>query len=185
MTEQRVGCVILGAGAGTRYGEPKAGAEVSMGVRFVDQIVATAREGGIADIVAVMHPDVLPPADVRSIVNPRPTSQQIVSLRLGLAQLVNVPVTGALVWPVDHPHVTTSTITALLEFIRNRAPLIARPAFEGKHGHPVYFSRDIWRELVTVADGGAREVVHKNAAEAHEIAVDDRGVIRDMNTKSD
>ena len=183
MTEHRIGCVILGAGAGTRYGEPKAGALVAPGVRFVDQIVATAQEAGISDIVAVMHPDVTPPIGIRSVVNTKPTSEQIVSLRMGLAQLVNIPVNGTLVWPVDHPHVQTSSITTLLNFVREKSPLIARPAYQGQHGHPVYFSRDVWRELVTVAEGGAREVVHRNAAEALEVEVSDPGVVRDIDTR--
>jgi CTP:molybdopterin cytidylyltransferase MocA len=49
----------------------------------------------------------------------------------------------------------------------------------------VYFSRDIWRELVTVQQGGAREVVHRYATEVVQIEVADRGVLRDVNTKSD
>jgi CTP:molybdopterin cytidylyltransferase MocA len=53
------------------------------------------------------------------------------------------------------------------------------------HGHPVYFSRDVWRELATVEAGGARAVVHQHAGEVLDIRVDDPGVLRDVDTLAD
>jgi CTP:molybdopterin cytidylyltransferase MocA len=181
----RVGCVILAAGAGKRFGEPKAAAEISPGVRFIDAVAQTARAAGLDDIVAVMRSGIAPPADVRSIVNPNPDSEQIASLRLGLAQLVNTPARGALVWPVDHPFVLAKTITDFLSFVTERKPLIARPVFNGQHGHPVYFSRDVWRELVTVKNGGAREIVHQFLSSVEEFTVADRGILRDIDSRAD
>jgi molybdenum cofactor cytidylyltransferase len=181
----RIGCVILGGGAGTRFGEPKAGALLKSGHSFVDQVAQTALAAGVDELVAVLHPDVPPPAGVRAVVNANPASEQIASVRLGLAQLVNTESRGALLWPVDHPLVLEATIRALLLLVRERNPVIARATHMNQHGHPVYFSRDIWRELVTLNKGGAREIVHKYASVAVEIDVPDGGVLLNVDRRED
>jgi molybdenum cofactor cytidylyltransferase len=178
-------CVILGAGAGTRFGEPKAGALLPDGVRFVDAIASRLRDAGVRHLVAVLHPDVAPPEGARPVVNRKSAGEQIESLKLGLAQLVNTPVTGTLVWPVDHPLVSLMSIREILDEVVRNNPLLAIPGYRGKHGHPAYFARDLWRELATVQSGGARTVVHQHAAECLLVEVDDVGVIRNIDTKED
>ena len=185
MNSSQIGCVILAAGAGSRFGEPKAGAKLPSGARFVDAVARAAHNAGISHIVAVIHPEVDPPPGIRHVVNNQPASEQIVSLRLGLAQLVNTPVRGALVWPVDYPYVRDETVVTILDNVQNDAPLIARPTFENRHGHPVYFARDVWRDLVTEQQGGARAVVHRFTADVTDIPVDDPGVLRDVDTRAD
>ena len=181
----RAACVVLAAGAGTRFGEPKAGAEVEPGVRFVDAVVAAARVAGADPIVVVVPPGFPAPAGAVAVVNANPRGEQIASLRLGLARLVSVPVDGALAWPVDHPYVDARSARAVLDGAsRSRAPIVV-PVFGGRRGHPVYFSRDIWRELATVRDGGARAVVHAHAGDVHEVQVDHTGVVRDIDTRAD
>jgi CTP:molybdopterin cytidylyltransferase MocA len=177
--------VVLAAGAGTRFGEPKAGALVQPGVRFVDAVVATAREAGADPIVVVAAPNLSLPSGVVGVTNPNARGEQIHSLRLGLARLVGVSVQGALVWPVDHPFVDLQSALAVIDGAkRTRAPIVL-PVFEGRRGHPVYFSRDCWRELATVAEGGARTVVHAHAAELLEVPVVNIGVVRDVDTRAD
>lgn len=144
-----------------------------------------ARDAGIVDIVAVMHPGIAPPAGIRSVVNPDPASEQIASLRLGLAQLTNAVVRGTLVWPVDHPFVRSSTIVAILDEVRASDPLIAVPIHGARRGHPTYFSRDVWRDIVTATQGGAREVLKRFASEVREVAVADPGILRNVDTKDD
>jgi CTP:molybdopterin cytidylyltransferase MocA len=180
-----IGCVILAAGAGTRFGGPKAAAILPSGMRFIDAVARAAHDAGAAPIIAVMHPRVSPPPGVRVVVNPDPASEQITSLRLGLAQLLNTAVRGACIWPVDHPHVRSETVFALLAEARRNAALIARPSYEGKHGHPVYFSRQLWRDLVTETSVGARSVVHRYASEVLDVVVADAGVIRNVDHPGD
>jgi CTP:molybdopterin cytidylyltransferase MocA len=43
----------------------------------------------------------------------------------------------------------------------------------------------VWRELMTVADGGARALVRAAAQRVFEVPVPDRGVLRGVNTKED
>lgn len=177
--------MILAAGAGTRFGEPKASALVRPGTRFVDAVVESARDAGASHILVVGAPGLAMPARAVLVANARATGEQIESVRLGLARLANTSVVGALVWPVDHPFVRGDTARALASAARaTRAP-IALPVHAGRRGHPAWFARETWRELMTVADGGARTVVRAYGARVLEVPVDDAGVLRDVDTRAD
>jgi molybdenum cofactor cytidylyltransferase len=180
-----VALVIVGAGAGTRFGGPKAVAALSDGRRFLDVIVETAQAAGLDPIVAVLPPGVAAPAGVRVVANAKPSSEQIVSVRLGLALLTSAPVSSALLWPVDHPFVRLESVLAILDAARRTGAQIVVPVYESRRGHPGWFHRDIWRELMTVADGGARAVIRADPSRVSEVDVADRGVVRDVNTRAD
>jgi CTP:molybdopterin cytidylyltransferase MocA len=183
--EHPFAAIVLAAGAGTRFGEPKVNATLPDGRRFLDVVVEHCRTTGAEPIVVVVPPGVAVPDGVRAVVNVRATDEQVLSLRLGLAQLANTDVQGALVWPVDHPFAHATSAMAVVDAARRTEAPIVVPVHAGKRGHPVWFARETWRELVTVADGGARAVVHSYGARVHEVAVDDAGVRRDIDTLAD
>jgi CTP:molybdopterin cytidylyltransferase MocA len=180
-----VALVIIGAGAGTRFGGPKAEATLGDGRRFLDAIADVAKSASLDPIVAVLPKGVAAPAGVRAVVNANPNSEQIVSARLGLAQLTSAPVSSALLWPVDHPFVGLESVLAILDAARRTGARIVVPVHEGRRGHPAWFHRDTWRELMTVADGGARAVIRADASRVSEVEVRDRGVLRDIDTRGD
>jgi CTP:molybdopterin cytidylyltransferase MocA len=180
-----VAAVIIGAGAGTRFGGPKAEATLNDGRRFLDAIVEIAKGAGLDPIVAVLPPGVSAPPGVRVVTNANPKSEQIASARLGLAQLTSAPVSSALLWPVDHPFVSLESVLAILDAARRTGAHIVVPVHESRRGHPGWFHRDTWRELMTVADGGARAVIHADPRRVSEVEVSDRGVLRDIDTRGD
>jgi molybdenum cofactor cytidylyltransferase len=180
-----VAAVIIGAGAGARFGGPKAEATLGDGRRFLDAIVEIAKSAGLDPIVAVLPPGVTAPPGVRVVTNANPKSEQIVSARLGLAQLTSAPVSSALLWPVDHPFVSLESVLAILDAARRTGAHIVVPVSESRRGHPAWFHRDTWRELMTVPDGGARAVIHADPRRVSEVQVSDRGVLRDIDTRGD
>lgn len=180
-----VGAVIVGAGAGKRFGGPKAAALLPDGRRFLDVVCETAVRGGLAPIVAVLPPGIPAPAGVAVVVNPRADGEQVVSIRLGLARLANTPCVGAIVWPVDHPFISPETILAIVDRAHGTGLPIVAPEFDGKRGHPVFFHRDTWRELLTVPHGGARAVVRSDESRVVTVQVDDPGTRRNIDTKAD
>ena len=187
MTERAfpVAAVIVGAGAGKRFGGPKAIATLGDGRRFLDAIAETAMHAGLDPIVAVLPPGVEAFPSVRVVTNAKPESEQITSVRLGLAQLTSAPVIAAIVWPVDHPFVQLESVLAVLDGARRSGSPIVVPVHDGHRGHPTFFHRDVWRELMTVEDGGARAVMRAAAQRVCDVPVADAGVLRDVNTRED
>jgi CTP:molybdopterin cytidylyltransferase MocA len=177
-------CVIPAAGAGVRFGAPKASAEIEPGVRFLDRVVALAVESGADPVVAVVAPGVRVPSPALSV-DGSAKGDQLASLRRGLARLASTSVRGTLLWPVDHPYVAVTTARALIDGHRRSGSPIVVPIFEGRRGHPVLFARETWLDLMTAADGGARSVVQRYGALVLEVAVDDPNVLRDVDTRAD
>lgn len=176
--------VIPGAGAGTRFGGPKAVAMIEPGVRFIDRVVALASDAGADPVIAVLPKGVDPPAPARAVAG-NPAAEQITSLRQGLMQLANSVAEAALVWPVDHPFVSLESVLAVLDaYKRTRAPIVI-PTYEGRRGHPALFSRETWRELMTVDRDGARGVIHAYGTLVVEVPVQDSGVVRNIDRQSD
>ncbi len=184
-----VAVVIIGAGAGTRFGEPKAFAELHTGRTFLEVIAETARDASAQPIVAVLPPregtketdEVTRGLTVVRNVNAK--SEQIVSVRLGLTALVSKPTVGALLWPVDHPFPTLQTVLVIIDAAKRTGAPFVVPTFDGKRGHPLFAHRDTWRELLTVADGGARAVVRSYGDRVVEVAVRDPGILRNVDTR--
>lgn len=177
--------IILAAGAGTRFGAPKVNATIPDGRRFLDVVAELCQTCGGDPVVAVVPPETAVPAGVRAVVNARASDEQVTSLRLGLAQLANTDVQGVLVWPVDHPFAQLTTGLAVVDAARlTNAPIVV-PVHDGARGHPVWFGRETWRELMTVQRGGARAVVHAYGDRVHEVRVTDAGIHRDIDTRAD
>ncbi|CAN5322693.1 NTP transferase domain-containing protein [soil metagenome] len=178
-------CVVLAAGAGTRFGAPKGAAIGPDGDTFAQTIARAAGVAGADPIVVVAHAAHAVPDGTRRVENPNPMSDPVASLRLGLAQLVNTDVDGTLVWPVDCPFVKSETVTVLVEATASRNALIAVPSYGARRGHPSWFARDVWPELMTVEDGGARAVIRRDEKRVLQVPVDDRGILADIDTRAD
>ena len=90
---------------------------------------------------------------------------------------------GFLVWPVDHPLVTSGTITALLDAFDRTAGPIVLPTLAGRRGHPVLLSTRLASEVLAAEDSvGLQQVVHAHADEVAEVAVEDGGILADIDT---
>jgi molybdenum cofactor cytidylyltransferase len=86
---------------------------------------------------------------------------------------------GVLFTLVDHPAVAPETIEALLAGAGQS--LLRVPRYQGRRGHPVWFSRDLIPEFLALpSDGAARDVVRSHAAQTEFIDVDDPGILADI-----
>jgi CTP:molybdopterin cytidylyltransferase MocA len=141
--------VVLAAGAGTRFGRPKAELVVG-GERLVDRAARVLREGGCAEVVAVVREGVEVPGAV-VVVNPDPDRGMGSSLRLGLAASSG---TRAAIVLVDTPGIGADAVRRTLAA---DAPLVVA-TYGGRRGHPVVIDRPLWTEVAALADGdhGAR-----------------------------
>jgi CTP:molybdopterin cytidylyltransferase MocA len=186
--------IILAAGLSTRMGTSKALLLAGSGRTFAHLLAHTLLDGGVTDALIVGRPDDEPlqrevdalGSHVRFVVNEHADTGQLSSVVAGLNAADRPGVRGVLVTPVDAPFVRSSTIRALIETASAAHPPIVRPAYHGRHGHPVMFSRVVFDELRRADPSvGAKAVVHAHAGDVINLEVDDPGVLVDVDTPDD
>lgn len=186
--------IVLAAGRSRRMGEPKPLLSWR-GESFLARTVRVLREGGCAEVVVVAGPEAdevarrvaaeARAAGARVAHNPLPESEQVDSLRAGLDALP-AEAAAAVVTPADVPGISADTVRALVAAFRRGAAPIVLPVHGGRHGHPGLFSRAVWAELrADPLPRGAHTVIEAHAGEVEEVAVDDAGMLRDVNTPDD
>lgn len=153
--------LVLAAGAGTRYGQPKAPVVIE-GERMVDHAVRVLREGGCEPVLVVLGAWVgaVDGADV--IVNNQWPEGMGSSLRAGLTSLASLDgPDAALVTLVDLPGLTPEAVRRLVDCDAD----IAVACYDGERGHPVRFARQYWDEVIESAQGdeGARRMLRGRA----------------------
>jgi CTP:molybdopterin cytidylyltransferase MocA len=155
----RVAGVVLAAGAGRRYGMPKALVELD-GSLLVERAVRTAAEAcdPVVVVLGAQADDVRARADLAgasAVVNPDWATGMASSLRTGLGALTD-DVDAALVTLVDMPGMTAAALERLAGKAAPDALAIA--TYDGVRGHPVLLGRAHWAGVVATATGdeGAR-----------------------------
>ena len=184
-----LGAIIPAAGASVRMGRPKA-LLLYRGKSFIQTIIDSARTLGARPImiaIAQGESKVLSGIDLRDVVIAVNTNAlstgQIGSIRAGIAELRESTVEGVIVWPVDQPHVSQTTVQALMDAFAASRSAVVIPRFNGRRGHPVIFSRAVFRELLEIPTSeGARSVVRADPRRVLEIDVADPAVLEDIDT---
>lgn len=176
-------------------GRPKALLYVE-GQTFLGRTLQVLEAGGVDDIAIVTgaHDDEIRlacaglelAAGVQIVANPQFAQGQLSSIRAGLDALAPHHAGAVVVALIDHPFVRATTIASLVAaFHVSRAPVV-RPSFDGRHGHPVLFSAEVFDALRSAPlEGGARTVVHASAERVQTVPVDDPGVVLDIDTPED
>ncbi|MBP2477370.1 nicotine blue oxidoreductase [Crossiella equi] len=163
----RTAGLVLAAGAGRRYGLPKALARTPSGESFLERATATLAEAGCAPVYAVLGAAAgqvratarLP--GVTTLDNPDWPTGMGGSLRVGLAALTD-DVDAVLVVPVDMPGLTPAAVRRVLALAAPEA--LAAASFDGVRGHPVLFGRAHWAGAAASAtgDAGARSYLREH-----------------------
>ena len=145
--------LILAAGEGKRYGEPKAPVVVN-GERLVDRSVRILVEAGCTPIVVVLGAWLGEVPDAITVVNKEWAAGMGTSLRAGLEYLLTTPAPSVLVTLVDLPGLTALGGARVV----SSSAGVAAATFQGERGHPVKFGREHWAEIIASAHGdqGAR-----------------------------
>lgn len=166
---------------------PKALLPTREGDTFLERAVARCQAVGAAPILVVTGAHALPaPPGARLVPNPAWPGGQLTSLQAALRALPPAGCDALLVVLVDHPRVVAATFARLVEtFAATGAPLV-RPVHAGRRGHPIVVAAALFAELLAAApDDGARPVFARHAARAVDVAVDDPGVLADLDTPAD
>jgi CTP:molybdopterin cytidylyltransferase MocA len=150
--------VVLAAGAGRRFGMPKALVRHE-GRLFVERAAATLRAAGCAPVVVVLGAaadEVRATAGlvgVSVVDNPEWSSGMGSSVRVALRELAGSAATAAVIVPVDTPGVTEAAVRRLAALATAEA--LARATYDGVPGHPVLIGREHWAGVAELATGDA------------------------------
>lgn len=185
--------LVLAAGAGRRFGRPKA-TVVLDGERLVDRAVRTVRAGGCDLAVVVLGAEVVavPTAD-EVVVNPGWVEGLGSSLRAGLGAVARTdPVVDAVVVVLcDQPWLGAEAIRSVVAGVRvdparSRSALVAA-TFGGVRSHPVLIGADHWAGVAALAAGdvGARAYLQLHHASVVEVPCDGHGDPRDVDRPDD
>jgi CTP:molybdopterin cytidylyltransferase MocA len=116
------------------------------------------------------------------VYNPQPKRGRTGSLQLGLGRARDA--SGVLLWPVDCPLVTSTTLSALLSVAPNHP--LARPRCHGMPGHPLWIRADLFDEVLAMApDRPLRDLIHRDPARVAEVETGDPAVVDNINTPED
>jgi CTP:molybdopterin cytidylyltransferase MocA len=117
-----VAAVILAAGRGSRFGQPKA--SVRVGARtLVDVVADVATAAGLQPVIVVAPPDVRVLPSAEHVVNDAPDAGLSRSLQLGVAALPDTA-EAAMILLADQPTVGVDHLRAI-DGGRGRAPIVA------------------------------------------------------------
>lgn len=182
--------ILLAAGRGARFDRSGEQDKLMQPLGNGDTVAVTAARNLLAvlpSVQAVVRPaaDALA-AQLRALgcaVTECPSAEAGMgaSLVFGLMQTRNAA--GWLIALADMPYVQPATIAALIRAVADGAD-IAVPTCGGRRGNPVAFSRLHLPQLLELGgDQGARSLL--KALAVVEVAVDDPGIHRDIDTPED
>jgi len=170
-------------------GRPKALLRIE-GQRFIERIIGAMGQSRVGRILVVLghQADQLRgqiehlPIDV--VINPDYRKGQLSSLQAAIRHIGNDDrCDGMLVHLVDHPFIDAALVDALIVKFLETKKLIVVPRYEGKRGHPVIFSRQLFQELLDAPlDQGAKAVVNAHREETVELDWQDEGITLDIDT---
>lgn len=188
-----IAAVLLAAGRSSRYGEAGDTKLLlpwgSEGVPMVAAVADALKAAGLRRIVAVLghRADAVGAAlrdrGVETVLNPDYAAGMSTSLAVGV-RAAPQQADGYLIALGDMPAVTAVTVSLLCQaFEAAEPPAIAAPAHAGRRGHPVLFGRAFREELLDLSgDHGARDLFARHAGRLVDVAVDDQGVLTDVDT---
>lgn len=205
--ELRVAGLLLAAGAGRRFGRPKATVR-RHGVTFVELGIRLLTDGGCAPVVVVAGAAVdevatvlattpaADAADLRLVVAENWRSGMAASLQAGLTALAGTDTEAAVVTLVDQPGlgaeavrrvVTAATVPPAPPDPAEAREMAVVATYGGVPGHPVLLPRMIWAEVAAAARGdvGARAWLRAHPERIRTVACDGTGSPADVDTAAD
>jgi molybdenum cofactor cytidylyltransferase len=178
--------VILSGGASERMGSPKALVPFQ-GKTFLEHLLQITKHPsiGVRRVVLGAHAEPIAKEVHLSadeiVINDNWEAGQLSSIQAALRSLPE-GTEGILLCLVDHPLITANLISELIEkFQASRAPVVV-PVYDGRRGHPVIFSAEVYEELLHApADKGARAVVWAHRGKVAEVYTHEEGCVLNLN----
>ncbi len=187
---KKIAGIILAAGSGSRMGRTKQLLPFG-NTSLLGRVVEQARKAQLHEIIVVLGHDsgrICRSVDLSGtavVLNSAYAKGQSTSLVKGLAHVS--PVCDAAMFLLgDQPLVTPGLINHLIHaFDLSGAPIVI-PSCLGIRGNPVIIARSLFVRLKSLtADTGARVLFEEFKDLIFEVAVEDEGVLEDVDTTAD
>ena len=191
----RIVGILLAAGRGARFGGDKLLAPLgNPGPNFpagaaMGAVACRRLRAAVGEVVAVVRPGdatlaaSLHEAGARVVVCDGADEGMGASLAWGVAASSDAD--AWLVALADMPWIADATLHSLLSALR-AGTFIAAPFLGGRRGHPVGFGAECGPALLALSgDEGARSVIAAGSGRMVRVAVDDPGILRDVDTPAD
>jgi CTP:molybdopterin cytidylyltransferase MocA len=189
--------VLLAAGEGSRFGQPKALVELN-GQTLAERGVGLLRAGGADPIVVVTGAVPLELGGTLTVDNPQWRTGMGSSLRAALQALtearrgpdigpdIGPEIGAAVVALADQPLVGAEAVARLIAAYRAGAT-VAVAAYDGQPRNPVLLAREHWPEVIATATGdqGARTFLRTRPELVTLVECGDTGRPDDIDTPAD
>ena len=205
----RVAGVLLAAGEGSRFGQPKALVELN-GQTLAERGVNLLRSGGADPILVVVGATPVELDGTHTVYNPQWRTGMGSSLRAALQALVGSAEAGSaeagtgsdagvatgtgfgrdvgavVVALADQPLVGAEAVARLIAAYRDGAT-VAVAAYDGQARNPVLLARECWAEVIAMATGdqGARTFLRARPDLVTVVECGDTGRPDDIDTPAD
>jgi CTP:molybdopterin cytidylyltransferase MocA len=184
----RVAGLVLGAGAGVRFGGPKALVELD-GELLVDRatrLLAAADCDPVVVVAGAAADEVASRArDAEIVVNPGWATGIGSSLRAGLVELRG-RADAAVIVLVDQPRLGAESVERVIA-AWTRGATVAQATYGGVPGHPVLLDATVWDDVAALATGdvGARAFLTTRPDLVTLVSCDGTGDPVDVDTPED
>lgn len=190
MAENRIGIVILAGGESRKLGTPKQLVEfqgksllrnaVEVALRCVTERVIVVLGSRVDEML-----DEIRDLPVEIVTNYAWKDGISTSLRKGIAKLIELDASAAVIMLSDQPFVSEKTIRSLIDTYESGGRPIVVSKYEDVLGVPALFDREMFDELLALeGDTGARAVIRKSDA-SRIAAVDAPEAAFDVDTPAD
>ena len=177
-----IAAIVLAAGESTRFGGPKQ-------LVLLDRVLENVRGANFDDVIVVLGAyaaDILREielGDARLVINENYADGMSTSIQAGLRALHD-NTEAAMIVLGDQPYVRSSTMQLLLDEFRRVRPPALVPVHDGRRGNPVVVAAELFPAMMELrGDVGFRAIAGRWPVT--EVAVDDDGVLRDVDTAED
>ena len=177
-----VGILLLAAGRGRRFGADKRFATLADGRTLLESTLDAAVASGLPICVCLRPQDdaaraLVSSRNIPSLVCSRAEEGMGAVLAQGVSAAANWQ--GLLIALADMPWILPETYREVASAMPAQG--ICRPVYRGIPGHPVAFHRCFFPQLAKLSgDTGARALLSAQRAQLNELAVEDPGILRDV-----
>lgn len=188
----KTGAILLAAGFSRRFGDIKLKAVLPNGNTVLQQSFINL-SASISDIILVSRQDLVDKGILESL-HPDETPYQLVlcaDARDGMGHTLACGIRAlpadwdaCIICLSDMPFVSPATFTQLTATATPDNIIV--PGYQGKRGHPVCFGRTFFPLLAACnGDIGARDLIKRHEDRIIELASNDPGILRDIDTPAD